>query len=258
MAEIRKARSTRPRLWSRQAKNEQGSPRRDYDPAVRRIVDALRRQCNLDADTCDLEIRDGVAYIRGNVGNLSQKRAITQTILSLPGVKAIVNDLRIAPGAPRPDRNIASDVEHALSKFAVPHSSPVIRVQDGVAYVSGRLSSESTQVAVEEACWMVRGVVDVVNNTSLAIPHSRSDDALLQDVGETLSHCLGIQCQQLRAEIHDGVVYLSGQIGSEYQKFVAEDALRWLPGVTDVVNELNITGFGDGDAAWAPEALQMC
>ncbi|MDO8691558.1 MAG: BON domain-containing protein [Dehalococcoidia bacterium] len=240
MAEIREARSTRPRLWSRQAKNERGSPRRDYDPAVRRIVDALRRQCNLDADTCDLEIRDGVAYLRGNIGNLSQKRAITQAILSLPGLRAIVNDLRIAPVAPRLDRHIASDVERALSKCGVLPDSLVIKVQDGVVYLSGRLSSEATQLALEVSCWSVNGVVDVANNTFAGIPHSRSDEALLGDVRETLSRCLGFQCEQVRAEVHDGVVYLSGQIASECRKFVAEDALRWLPGVTDVVNELTI------------------
>ncbi len=239
MAEIREARSTRPRLGSRHAKGEQGIPREHYQ-SVGRLVDALRRQCNLDIDDCDLDVREGVAYLRGNVGNLSQKRAIAQAALSMPGLKSIVNDLRIAPLALRPDRNVASDVARALSKLGVPPSSLAIKVQDGVVYVSGQLTPETTQVAVEEACWMVRGVVNVINNTTVGVRLSRSDDALLQDVGETLNHCMGIRCKQVQAEIHDGVVHLSGLVGSEGQKFVAEDALRWLPGDTDVVNRLII------------------
>lgn len=203
------------------------------------LMDALHSVREVDPGDCDLVVRDSVAYIRGSVGNVAQKRAVAKAALAVPGLKAIVNDLRIARLSPSSDKHIAAEVRAALAKAGIMPRLPEVKVVDGVVYLSGRVGALETKFAAEEAAWSVRGVEYVVNNIAVE-PCPRSDTEILRDIQQTMSHCLALECTEVQAEVRGGMVYLRGRVYSEYRKFLIEDAVRWTPCVIDVFNELMV------------------
>lgn len=205
------------------------------------LTEALGKVCGPEAGDCDLGVRGNIAYLRGSVANLAQKRALAKAALAVPGVGAILNHLRIAPLTPRSDQRIAADVRTALARDGRIARPPEVEVLDGVIYLSGSAGSLEGRYAAEDAAWSVRGVRDVVNNVTMAAFCPRPDEELLRDAQLTLSRCLGLQSNKIEVEVRGGIVHLRGQANSEFQKFLAEDAVRWTPCIVEVANELSVS-----------------
>lgn len=66
------------------------------------------------------------------------------------------------------------------------------------------------------------------------------DMILAQHVNDILRQVESLAAHPIKAECVDGVVYLRGKVETVRQMRFAEDVSRGLPGVRDVVNELNI------------------
>lgn len=72
-------------------------------------------------------------------------------------------------------------------------------------------------------------------------PEAGDCEDLLRDVQLALSRCLGLQSNKIEVEVRGGIVHLRGQANSEFEKFLAEDAVRWTPCMVDVANELSVS-----------------
>ncbi len=242
MVEMRAARAAPSRPESKGADRGQSGSWKDSD-TLALLWDALHRECSFDPSSCDLEVRDHVVYVRGSVESLAQKRAIARAATSVPGVRGIVNDLRIAPLSHRSDHRIAGEIRAALGKSGLSAPLPDIKVLDGVVYLSGTVGSLDARKSAEDAAWSVPGVEYVVNDvkTAVAPPCSRRAGEMertLQDVQFAVERSLGAESANVEVTLMGDIVRLRGQVSSERQKFLTEDAVRWVPCVVDVVNEL--------------------
>lgn len=205
------------------------------------LADALKSECLDECCDCDLEVRDRVAYLRGTVSSMAHKRAMARAAKGVPRLRAIVNLLRVTPLSPRSDQHIALDVQAALAKAGLTARVRAVNVKDGVVYLSGRVGSAEAKGVVEDAASLVPGVEEVVNNIRVKAPCPRKDEEILSDVELALGRYLGPGSRRIRAEVREGVVYLRGDLDSEYQGLLTENAVAWIPRVVDVVNELLIT-----------------
>lgn len=72
------------------------------------LEDAVRRELREDAATTDLEleveVRDGVAYLRGTVQDLVDSDNAAAVASRIPGVVDVVDELRIAAQEETPRR----------------------------------------------------------------------------------------------------------------------------------------------------------
>ncbi|MDP2727141.1 MAG: BON domain-containing protein [Dehalococcoidia bacterium] len=213
----------------------------DYKVMLGLLMDALHKECKLDPCDCDLLVRDRIAYVQGTVANLAQKRAVTKAAQTVPGLRAVVNSLRIAPLAPRSDQHIASDVRDALTNAGIMSHLLEVKVLDGVVHLFGAVCSPEACYTAEDAAWSVRGVQDVVCNITVATLCPRPDEALVGDAQLALSRCLGVEISRIQVEVRGGIAHLRGQVNSQFQKLMVEDAVRWIPGIMDVVNEVSFS-----------------
>jgi osmotically-inducible protein OsmY len=71
-------------------------------------------------------------------------------------------------------------------------------------------------------------------------PFKQSDEDLGLGVFKALSQNVSVPRGQVNIRVQDGVVTLSGEIGWEYQKFAAEEAVRYLIGVVSINNQITI------------------
>ncbi len=69
---------------------------------------------------------------------------------------------------------------------------------------------------------------------------SSNDEELLAAVLNALHHNSGIPQDHLRVEVRNGRVMLSGVVGQEFERSLAEQAAAATPGVVDVSNEISL------------------
>lgn len=68
--------------------------------------------------------------------------------------------------------------------------------------------------------------------------HACDDDEILAAVLNALHHNSGIPSDHIRAQVKDGHVVLSGVVGQEYERALAEQAAATPPGVVEVTNKI--------------------
>lgn len=175
---------------------------------------------------------------------MAQKHAIAAAAKSVGGLKAVVNQLRVAPRSHHSDAHLAARVRDAMAEAGLGPPLPGTRVVDGVVHLTGKVGSLAARKLAEDACRSVPGVEFVVNDTaSTTAPACAREAGTLmveRDLQATLKRCLGIDSGRVMTDIKGGIVRLRGDVDSEHRKFLTEDAIRWMPCVVDVVNELTV------------------
>lgn len=68
----------------------------------------------------------------------------------------------------------------------------------------------------------------------------KSDSQVKHEVQSELAWDTRTWDQKIRAEVHDGIVTISGRVSNYAQKVAAESAAHRVKGVTDVANELSV------------------
>jgi osmotically-inducible protein OsmY len=216
------------------------------DLEVRRDVsDVLASDIRVDAQHLDVEVVDGIVYVRGAVPSLYEKRIATEITNRIKGVIDVVNELRVASPSPRHDHEIGTDLRAALRRDCwVDETRIEPTVQDGKVHLTGVVSSYAEKSYAETDAWSVPGVTDVANDLEIQSRESRSDEEIAEHIRADLGHNIRIDPAAVIVSVESGVVTLRGTVAAIEQKWLSDEIAWWTAGVRDVVNELRVA---DGD-----------
>jgi len=117
-----------------------------------------------------------------------------------------------------------------------------VGVTDGVVTLIGYVDSDRQKWTAGRVASRIFGVKAVTEKIQVRYPDSvkRSDEDIAWSVSNALVWNASIPPDRVKVRVQDGVVTLSGEIGWEYQKFAAGEAVRYLRGVVLVVNNITI------------------
>ena len=110
---------------------------------------------------------------------------------------------------------------------------------DGAVTLTGFIDSYEGKLAAERAAKRVRGVRAVANDIKVKLRLSRTDDEIAHDAARALRLRASVP-ERVQATVHDGHITLTGQVSWLFQGEVAEDAVRYLPGVVSVTNRIDV------------------
>jgi osmotically-inducible protein OsmY len=118
-----------------------------------------------------------------------------------------------------------------------------VAVKDGVVTLSGSVVSYSQKKNAERAAKRVAGVKAVAEDLTIKLPGTseRSDADIAQSVLSGLRFHVGVPHERIQVTVEDGWVTLDGEVEWQYQKTVAEDAIKYLMGVKGFTNTIRIT-----------------
>jgi osmotically-inducible protein OsmY len=146
---------------------------------------------------------------------------------------------RIPPRDHEVERDVRAELEVARSLTDPPFVR--ITVRDGVVYLTGSAASYAQKWAIERAASRVIGVKDVRDYVAV---HPRTADALEDhDIARAARGALAWDARVpagVRAAVTDGVLRLQGTADRPWQRDAAEEAVRNLLGIRDVVNEIRL------------------
>jgi osmotically-inducible protein OsmY len=117
-----------------------------------------------------------------------------------------------------------------------------VAVKDGVVTLSGYVDSYAKKWAAERAAARVFGVRAVAEAIKVRLPGSlkRSDEDIAQAVANVLEWNVLVPHDRVKVQVQDGLVTLSGEVDWGYQKFAAEEAVRYLMGVVWFSNQITV------------------
>ena len=117
-----------------------------------------------------------------------------------------------------------------------------VGVTDGVVTLSGYVDSYVKKLVAERAAARVFGVRAVAEAIQVRLPGSlkRSDEDISGMVANVLEWNVLVPHDRVKVHVQDGVVTLSGEVDLGYQKYAAEEAVRYLMGVVSLSNQITV------------------
>jgi len=117
-----------------------------------------------------------------------------------------------------------------------------VSVKNGIVTLSGHVSSYVEKYAAERAAKRVHGVKAVANEIDVKLPSSsrRTDEDIAAAAVHALRANLSVPHDKVKVTVSDGWVKLEGAVEWQYQKTAAENAVRYLAGVTGVTNLITV------------------
>jgi len=183
----------------------------------------------------------GVVYLTGSTDSYARKWAIERSVARVVGVRDVRDHLEVCPSLDRyrEDRHIQTAARRALEWDARVPDGVSVEVTDGVLRLHGPVDRFSQRDAAEEAVRNMIGVRDVLNEIRVSRdPSLTPADDLAVDVEEAVRRRFAVDTGCIAIGVDNGVVTLSGAVPLFALLEDIERAVRSIPGVTRINNEL--------------------
>ena len=114
-----------------------------------------------------------------------------------------------------------------------------VAARNGTVTLTGYIDTYAGKLAAERAAKRVQGVRAVANDLEVRLRLERTDADIAQDAARALALWDTIPAN-VQAVVHNGHLTLTGSVDSLYQKESAEEALRHIRGVRQVLNHVEV------------------
>jgi osmotically-inducible protein OsmY len=141
----------------------------------------------------------------------------------------------------RPDQEIKRNVEAELHWDPELDASDVaVTVKDGVVTLAGFVRDYIECYDAARIAKRVLGVKTVVNKLQVKLPSERLDREIARDAIDALNRALPTVSQNIKVTVSDGSISLEGEVSWDFQRRLAEKAVREVPGVKGVFNMIKV------------------
>jgi len=141
------------------------------------------------------------------------------------------------------DTDIRNDVQNELQwDPSVEARGISVNVQEGIVTLFGQVPHFVDKYSAEKIVKRVSGVRAIANDIAvdIPIPGKRTDTDIAIAAANALKWNASLRECDINAVVSDGCISLSGHVAYGYQANVAEAAVRYLMGVTAILNNLTI------------------
>ena len=117
-----------------------------------------------------------------------------------------------------------------------------VSVTKGAATMTGHVPTYSQKLAALKAVKRVAGVLAVVNNIDVLLEsqHRATDEGLAERIANVLKWNVSTLGKDLKAEVKNGVVTLTGEAEWQYQRSNIHKAIEHVTGVVNVIDLINL------------------
>ena len=141
------------------------------------------------------------------------------------------------------DEQVQQDVMDELKWEPSIHAAQIgVEVQDGVVTLAGEVSSYPEKWSAEHVVLRVAGVKALAVNLKVKLSEfgARTDADLALSAQTALRWSMSVPQDAVKVMVENGWLLLSGNVEWQYQRQAAAEAVRHLPGVTGVSNQIAI------------------
>lgn len=141
------------------------------------------------------------------------------------------------------DKQLRQDIIDELDfEPSIDSANIGVAVDDGVVTLTGHVPSSWQKWMVERTVWRVKGVRALAQEIEVRLPSDKkdADDEIAERVLNMLAWDVAVPNKAIRVKVQEGSVTLDGEVNWNYQRKAAEDDVRKLSGVCEVINNIAI------------------
>lgn len=206
------------------------------------VLDELEFDPALDAAHVGVFVHDHVVTLTGYVSDFVQKHAAEQAVRRVRGVRAVAQDLevRLPQDKKLADDEIASRASRMLDwDLRLPQGAVAVTVEKGVVQLSGIVPWDFQRREAEADVRKLGGVVSVING--ITVQPSSNPTEVQARIRAAFERTADLEADRISVRMgEDGAVVLGGQVHTMRERAEAENAAWAAPGVSKVVNRIEI------------------
>jgi osmotically-inducible protein OsmY len=147
------------------------------------------------------------------------------------------------------NEELQKDVQEAIKWEPLLNAAEIgVTVKDGVVTLTGIVDNYSKKSEAEAAAKNVVGVKAVVEKIEVKFSSAfgkKTDNEIATEVLHAFKWNWQVPSDNVKVKVENGWITLDGELQYNYQKDAAKDAVKNLPGVTGVSNNINIKSTGE-------------
>lgn len=209
--------------------------------------------------------RDDAIVLEGELADVAARKSALSVAARVPGVRGIVDRLRIIAATPRGDAEIRDSLlrmieqESELSNCSLRmrldgrtetlHDAGAeaageieAEITSGVITLNGRVLSLTHKRMLGVLSWWTPGCRDVINGIAVVPEEQDSDDELIDAVRLAIEMDPMLKAETISVQCRDAVVTLEGDVRTEAGRHQAELDAWYVFGIAQVVNRLRLAG----------------
>jgi osmotically-inducible protein OsmY len=143
----------------------------------------------------------------------------------------------------RTDDELRSDVLAELARYPrIRHSQIAVIVKDGAVTLNGMVPTLDEKICAERAVKHIRDVRAIANDIEVKLPEQmrKADEGIAEQIGRLLTWYSSLRNMDVKADVDDGRVTLTGEVDFLYQKEIVAERVAELDGVSAVSNQIKI------------------
>lgn len=186
-------------------------------------------------------VKDGVVTLTGQLASFAEKYAAERAAQRVGGVKALAVELtvRLPSTHERTDAEIASAAEHAIEwNSLVPKGKVHPLVEKGRITLNGEVEWDYQRRAAEKSLRNLLGVTGVTNLVTVKPKVNAAD--IGKKIQDALVRHASREARHIDISVDGSQVTLEGTVNSWAERRAAQGVAWSAPGVTTVVNHLDI------------------
>jgi osmotically-inducible protein OsmY len=138
---------------------------------------------------------------------------------------------------------LQQDVQDAIKWQPLLNAAEIgVTAKDGVVSLTGVVDNYAKKTQAEDAARNVAGVTALVEKIEVKYPstYSKTNAEIATEVLTALKARWDVPSARVKVKVEDGWITLTGEVGWNYQREAAEDAIESLLGVKGVTNNIAI------------------
>jgi osmotically-inducible protein OsmY len=214
------------------------------DSDIKSDVEAeLRWSPDVDETDISVKVNGGVVTLTGFVRSYFEKYQAEGAVKRIAGVAGVANDIQVHPASREglEDPEIARAAVAAIrTQLPVSADNVKVLVHNGHVTLEGTLEWNFQRENVEAAVRGLRGIM-AVNNQITIKPRVKPAE-IKQMIEDAFRRSAEVDANQISVKADGGEVTLSGRVRTWSERVQAQQTAWSAPGVTQVKNELSISG----------------